>query len=607
MTYTPIPRGTQDWDVPVNDTFTDQDARITQNTADILTNSTNINALQSAVATNTTNIATNTANIATNTANIATNTSNIATNTANIAAVTTTANNAVPKGTLMVNVQDFGAVGNNAGDQAAAINSAVSALGGNGGIVYFPPGLYRLGGSTVVTLPANTVLQGAGPGASAITIGSSFTGAQAVNVTGDGAQLKELTIRGVSSSVATNPTAYGVSSVNNQRFKVTNCYFKWVNNYAIQAWGDTTDITTDGTTLHGGVILNTNIESCSGGVWVKTTNGGAMSGVWPANFQIVDLSTRFLGVNAGTNANLDGIRIEDSGDVLLQNVIPWMNATGGGTGAALRVVGNCAAIFIQNLDALGPQTGVANVQIETGANGDPQNVQIIGGVIQQGLIGLNIVGASQHVRVENVRILNNQTHGVVIGGTAQSVYVDKCLFSTNGQVGTGNNYDINCTTTGTDVSFLTFNRHSSGTVTAGSGPGIQAFHNVTAATRTRVFGANFAGSTGTVANWFAGSVLPNAVHHSTAGNNEFTTGITYRSTGITNARAGTTAAMTAGSVAVSNTSVTTNSVITASLKTAGGTVGSPFVSVITPGSGFTLKSTSGTDTSVYNYFISEII
>lgn len=35
MTYTPIPRGSTDWDVPVNAAFADQDARITQNANDI--------------------------------------------------------------------------------------------------------------------------------------------------------------------------------------------------------------------------------------------------------------------------------------------------------------------------------------------------------------------------------------------------------------------------------------------------------------------------------------------------------------------------------------------------------------------------------------------
>lgn len=37
MTYTPIPKGTSDWDVPVNAAFVDQDGRITSNASDITT------------------------------------------------------------------------------------------------------------------------------------------------------------------------------------------------------------------------------------------------------------------------------------------------------------------------------------------------------------------------------------------------------------------------------------------------------------------------------------------------------------------------------------------------------------------------------------------
>lgn len=46
MTYTPIPAGTPDWDVPVNAAFTDQDTRITANAAAIGTNDSQIAALQ---------------------------------------------------------------------------------------------------------------------------------------------------------------------------------------------------------------------------------------------------------------------------------------------------------------------------------------------------------------------------------------------------------------------------------------------------------------------------------------------------------------------------------------------------------------------------------
>lgn len=55
-------------------------------------------------------------------------------------------------------------------------------------------------------------------------------------------------------------------------------------------------------------------------------------------------------------------------------------------------------------------------------------------------------------------------------------------------------------------------------------------------------------------------------------------------------------------IPVADTSVTANSLILITLKTVGGTVGSPFVDTITPGTGFNVKS-QASDTSTYNYQI----
>lgn len=71
-----------------------------------------------------------------------------------------------------------------------------------------------------------------------------------------------------------------------------------------------------------------------------------------------------------------------------------------------------------------------------------------------------------------------------------------------------------------------------------------------------------------------------------------------------NAKQGT-ATLSAGTVTVSNTSVTSSSRIFVGTATPGGTVGAPFVSSVTAGTGFTIKSTSSTDTSVVAYEIFE--
>ncbi|MCP5859978.1 hypothetical protein NL343_28305, partial [Klebsiella pneumoniae] len=55
-------------------------------------------------------------------------------------------------------------------------------------------------------------------------------------------------------------------------------------------------------------------------------------------------------------------------------------------------------------------------------------------------------------------------------------------------------------------------------------------------------------------------------------------------------------------VVVADKRVTPNSVIIHSIKTVGGTVGPRTVTVLTPGTGFTVVGTAS-DTSVYNYML----
>lgn len=64
-----------------------------------------------------------------------------------------------------------------------------------------------------------------------------------------------------------------------------------------------------------------------------------------------------------------------------------------------------------------------------------------------------------------------------------------------------------------------------------------------------------------------------------------------------------TATLVAGTVTVSDTAITANSVIRLTNKTAGGTVGAPYISARTVGTGFTITSTNASDTSVIQYDI----
>lgn len=71
---------------------------------------------------------------------------------------------------------------------------------------------------------------------------------------------------------------------------------------------------------------------------------------------------------------------------------------------------------------------------------------------------------------------------------------------------------------------------------------------------------------------------------------------------IYSSRRGTVTVNGVTNVSVTNSEVTANSVIILTVKTIGGTMRNAYVSSVTPGTGFTVRSLTG-DTSVYNYLI----
>lgn len=636
MTYTPIPKGTQNWDVPLNAALSQLDANITSGSTSALQAANNLSDLTNVIQ---------------------------ARSNLGISA-------GVVQGVNSFNVKDYGALGNGTTDDTVAIQNAINAAGTNGGQVFFPAGQYKINTSSPLNNTHDAVtLMGSGISNTKIVIGSGFTGSAAITNTGNYFVFQNMSLEAANSTTTSNPACHGIVSTGGHTFRVLNASFLNINGYAVKAIGTAT------TQLHGGSVSHTKIQNTAGGVFIQSDPTQTA-----ANFILDNVFTRFVGVNSGTNANLDCFHIEDSWDVLMQNCFAWMNATTGGTGASLRVKGNCAAIFIQNLDALGPQTG-NNVVLEDGPNGSPQNVQITGGVIQQGNVGLVISGGTTQVRVSTVRIINNQTHGVSVTGTGTAINIDRCFFSLNGQAATGTNYDVNWS--GTSTGWLTFCRFASPIVSTGTA-GVQFSVNVTAGQAVKIINADFAGTGAAQANWV--TAFPSVFSHAEAGNYEFfgnvnfsfsgagrvqlapstTTnsvlstntngtdafdrfrltgdgkiaigpGTSTRDTSVerittaqfgsndsdivanlagktfkvksgTNAKAGTVTANGTTAVTVSTTAITANSVVVFGLKTQAGTAATtaPFMSAVTPGTSFQIKSSAG-DTSVYNWVILDLI
>jgi hypothetical protein len=73
-------------------------------------------------------------------------------------------NNVFVKGpSPWIDVKAYGAKGDGSTDDTAALQSAISAVGSNGGTVFFPPGSYYIK-SSISSRASNLVLQGAGSG-----------------------------------------------------------------------------------------------------------------------------------------------------------------------------------------------------------------------------------------------------------------------------------------------------------------------------------------------------------------------------------------------------------------------------------------------------------
>lgn len=84
-----------------------------------------------------------------------------------------------------MNIKQMGAQGNGISDDTAVINQAISALiQNNGGTVYFPPGIYIISSSLVMTGANNVMFRGSGAACTQIVRASGFAGGTFSSLTG---------------------------------------------------------------------------------------------------------------------------------------------------------------------------------------------------------------------------------------------------------------------------------------------------------------------------------------------------------------------------------------------------------------------------------------
>jgi polygalacturonase len=107
-------------------------------------------------------------------------------------------------------VRQYGAVGDDAADDTAAIQAAIKSLPASGGVVFIPRGTYLVSGGLAVT-NANTILRGTGPGQTTIKLAPTGKGSPLLSAYAEtpnalsNFQLRDLTLEGNKLSGGTGP------------------------------------------------------------------------------------------------------------------------------------------------------------------------------------------------------------------------------------------------------------------------------------------------------------------------------------------------------------------------------------------------------------------
>ena len=183
--------------------------------------------------------------------------------------------------TGVYNVLDFGASGNGKTDDTPAIRAAINAvMSSGGGVVYFPPGLFKITDGLTVDFSGSSVAQidfrGAGKHTSRLLFFASGSEALLEIDCWDGTS-KSFNIRDLGFSLASGQGGNGISIWNASRGEINNCY---VYGFSMGA-GIKFDAADK---KHGDLcrVVGTYVGACRDGIWSDCS--GSSGSYCNANF-----------------------------------------------------------------------------------------------------------------------------------------------------------------------------------------------------------------------------------------------------------------------------------------------------------------------------------
>lgn len=148
-----------------------------------------------------------------------------------------TAEDVKPDAVGHYNVKRFGAAGDGSADDTSEIQAVINAVeAAGGGVVYFPPGTYKITGGGLVVDDENVTLRGAGSHQSVLLAGGTTNDSALLTLTSAHTVVEDLGFDGADSTY----TLYGVkieeSSIDKWH-RVERCHFEDFSNASDEAYG----------------------------------------------------------------------------------------------------------------------------------------------------------------------------------------------------------------------------------------------------------------------------------------------------------------------------------------------------------------------------------